>query len=145
MSFENLIQLLKRHEGVRLKLYTDSVGKLTIGVGRNLEDIGISLEEADQLLKNDIVRVAEQAEQNFPWLNNLSPVRQDVVLSMIFNLGLHGFMGFKKTIQAIATRDFELASKEMMNSQWAAQVGARAYELSEMMRLNEYLGGEKNE
>jgi lysozyme len=135
----NIFDLIKRHEGVRLKPYKDSAGKLTIGVGRNLEDLGISSAEADTLLLNDILRIKVQAYDSFSWFKDLSKVRKDVVLSMIFNLGLHGFMEFRKTISAITRKDFELASKEMMNSEWAAQVGPRAYELSEMMRIDQYL------
>lgn len=141
----NIRELLKRHEGVKLKPYVCSAGKLTIGVGRNLEDVGISEYEANLLLDHDIERITKQAIDAFHWFTDISRVRKDVVLSMIFNVGLQGFLGFKKTILAIAVNDFELASKEMMDSKWAAQVGGRAYELSEMMRTGEYLkGGDSN-
>lgn len=141
----NLRDLLIRHEGMKLKPYLDCVGKLTIGAGRNLDDVGISQKEAEMLLENDIERSLALAESAFDWFYRLSPVRQDVILSMIFNLGIHGFLGFKKMIQAISIYDYELASREMLDSKWAGQVGKRAYELSEMMRTNEYLkiqGGE---
>lgn len=142
--FKKLKALLAKHEGLKLKPYKDSMGKLTIGVGRNLEDVGISEKEADELLANDIMRCHDQAFEAFDWYPALDDARQDVILSMIFNLGMHGFVQFKKTIQAIASKDFELASREMMDSHWASQVGKRAYELSEMMRLGTYLGGETN-
>ncbi len=135
----NLKELLVRHEGMKLYPYPDCVGKLTIGVGRNLADVGISANEAEILLDNDIERCIACAEAAFDWFYRISPVRQDVIISMIFNLGIHGFLGFKKTIQAISIFDYELASKEMLDSKWASQVGKRAYELSEMMRTNEYL------
>jgi lysozyme len=136
----NLIDLLKKHEGFRPKPYRDTEGILTIGFGRNIENSGITIEEAEILLMNDIALVQSQAIENFPWFHDLGQARRDAVLSMIFNLGLHSFLGFKKTISAIASGEFEIASKEMMDSKWATQVGSRAYELSEMMRTNEYFG-----
>lgn len=132
--------MLIRHEGLRLKPYTDTVGKTTIGVGRNLTDIGITQLEAMQLLTNDIDRVQKEAV-SLPWFKSLSVVRQDVVLDMIFNLGLSKLLGFKDMCAALANGNFERASKEMLSSAWAAQVGPRAQELAQMMRLDRYLAG----
>ena len=138
-------QLLLRHEGLRLKPYKDTEGKLTIGVGRNLEDRGITKVEAEILLQNDLRLIETQIEENFPWFQTLDPCRQDVVTSMIFNLGLQGFMGFRKTIQAIVTKDYEKAAEEMLASKWAGQVTGRAHELAHMMRTGHYLKLEGNE
>lgn len=132
-------RLLLRHEGIRLKPYKDSVGKLTIGIGRCIDDVGISEMEALYLLSNDIRRVSKQAQDAFPWFKSLSVTRQDVVLSMVFNLGLAGFSKFKMLIQAIAVQDYERAAKEMLQSKWSQQVGNRAKELAEMMRSGIYL------
>lgn len=132
-------RLLIRHEGLRLKVYTDTVGKTTIGCGRNLTDIGISEMEALYLLSNDIRRVSKQAQDAFPWFKSISVTRQDVVLSMVFNLGLAGFSKFKMLIQAIAVQDYERAAKEMLASLWAKQVGNRAKELATMMRTGIYM------
>lgn len=140
----DVIALIKKHEGLRLKPYKDTEGKLTIGVGRNLDDVGITAEEADELLLNDIDRCLKQIADNFPWMSDLDDVRIAVVISMIFNMGLDGFMGFRKTIESIQARDFETASKEMMESKWYTQVGRRAHELSEMMRTGNYLTTEEN-
>lgn len=133
-SFSSLRQDLIRHEGLRLKPYRDSVGKLTIGVGRNLDDVGISELEAMLLLTNDIKRTAEEAYAALPWLRNLDPLRTDVVLNMIFNMGLQTFQGFHGTIAAIAARKYEEAADHMLASKWATQVGPRARELSFRMR-----------
>lgn len=140
----DVIALLKKHEGVRLKPYRDTEGKLTIGVGRNLDDVGITALEADELLLNDVDRCMKEIAVNFPWMADLDDVRIAVVISMIFNMGLSTFMGFRKTIQAIQSRDFETASKEMIDSKWYTQVGRRAHELSEMMRTGLYLNTEEN-
>lgn len=137
----NIRELLKKHEGLRLRVYRCPAGKQTIGYGRNLEDRGISSEEAEYLLDNDIIRIIDLANGAFDWFKRLDSVRQDVVICMIFNLGLSGFSLFRKTIALIEKREFGLAATEMLNSRWAEQVGRRAYELSEMMRHGEYIGG----
>jgi lysozyme len=114
-----LREMLVRHEGLRLKPYRDTQRKLTIGVGGNLDDVGISREEALMLFDNDIATVRREAGRAFPWFSRLSPVRKDVVLNMTFNLGLPGFRRFKKTIDAIEAEDWEKAAREMLNSRWA--------------------------
>ncbi len=125
---------LIRHEGLRLKPYFDTVGKLTIGVGRNLDDVGISEDEAIYMLHADIGRVRVQLAQTFTWYLGLNTARKDVVINMVFNLGLGRFKRFKKTIAAIEVLNWDLAAKEMLKSKWAKQVGRRATELARMMR-----------
>ncbi len=125
---------LVRHEGLRLKPYRDTVGKLTIGVGRNLDDVGITEDEAMYLLHNDIVRVRTRLVRTFPWFQNLNPVRRDVVTNMVFNLGLGRFKRFRRLIAAIEICRWDQAAKEMLDSKWAKQVGRRAIELAQMMR-----------
>jgi lysozyme len=134
-----LREMLVRHEGVRLKPYRCSAGKITIGVGRNLEDVGITHFEAMALLSGDMERVVKEAVNSFPWFQSLSVVRQDVVLNMIFNLGIHRFQGFHKMISAIVRGNFEEAAQEMLASKWSDQVGIRALELARMMRTNIYV------
>lgn len=130
--------MLVRHEGLVFKPYRDTVGKLTIGVGRNLDDYGITETEAYYLLFGDIDRAVSAAQRSFAWFGKLDEVRQAVVLSMIFNMGLKGFMGFKRTILAIESGKYELAANCMLESKWASQVGRRARELSKMMLTGEY-------
>lgn len=132
--------MLIRHEGLRLKPYRDTKGKLTIGVGRNLDDVGITREEALLLLQNDLARVRQKVERAFPWFSSLNPVRKNVVLNMVFNLGLPRFRGFTKTIAAITAKDWEEAAREMLESRWAKQVGRRAQELAAMMKEGKYEG-----
>ena len=136
MNRQLLRSQLERHEGLRLKPYRDTVGKLTIGYGRNLEDVGISHDEADFMLDNDIDQVERQLETVDEY-NELDPVRQTVIANMAFNLGLRGLMQFRNMWAAVGRRDWESASKEMMQSKWARQVGVRAVELSEIMRTGE--------
>jgi lysozyme len=141
-------ELLKEEEGLFLQAYDDGTervirpgttlkGHPTIGYGRALDVEGITKEEALYLLQNDIAEVQTQATSAFSWFKGLSEVRQTVILSMIFNLGLHGFSQFTSTIAAIERGDFETASTDMLNSLWARQVGHRATELATMMGSNQ--------
>ncbi len=134
MVEEKLIRLLITHEGLRLKPYRDTRGKLTIGVGRNLDDVGITEEEALYLLKNDIKRVLDFLKERLPYWNGLTETRKMALVDMCFNLGPGGFLSFKRMLRALEREDYEQAAREMLDSRWARQVGRRAEELAEMMR-----------
>ncbi|MFW6015042.1 MAG: glycoside hydrolase family protein [bacterium] len=129
----DLEEQLILHEGLRLKPYKCTAGKLTIGVGRNLEDKGLTVEESLYLLKNDIEEKREQLKQ-FDWFNKLNFVRRKVIIDMAFNLGLDGLLKFKNMISAIKDGDYYRASKEMKDSLWYKQVGVRGKRLVKMMR-----------
>ena len=131
-----LKSMLVKDEGYRERPYEDSEGVLTIGVGRNLEK-GLSFPEVMHLLENDISEARMGAER-LAWVHKLNDARKDVVLSMIFNLGLAGFLEFKKTIAAIRVGDYATAAREMLDSKWARQIGERAVRLASMMRTGEY-------
>ena len=133
----NLIAQLKRHEGLELMPYKCTSGKTTIGVGRNLEDIGITEEEAELLLLNDIGRVKQELV-NDQWYMNLDPVRKAVIENMSFNLGYPTLKKFQNMISSISQGDYETASKEMLNSRWSKQVGQRSIELAEQMRTGQW-------
>lgn len=123
------------HEGLKLKPYRCPAGKLTIGVGRNLEDMGISQKEAFILLENDIMRCESELLDEIPEVySGLNETRKSVLLNMCFNLGITGLLGFKNTLAFISSGDFERAANGMLASRWAKQVGRRAIELSELMR-----------
>jgi len=126
------LQLL-RHEGLKFYPYKDTMGKITIGVGRNLTDEGITREEALELMENDIVRVIKHCQDKLPFFDLLDEVRQDVLLDMTFNMGIYGVLSFKKTLKHIEKKEYALAAKEMLQSKWASQVGERSLRLSRMM------------
>lgn len=128
---------LRLHEGVRLTPYTCTAGKLTIGVGRNLIDVGISAREAEYLLDSDIDRTLTALVDALPWVLGLSDVRMRVLIDMAFNLGMQGLLGFKRTLHAVQTRDYEGAARGMLDSKWAGQVGERAVTLARMMATGE--------
>lgn len=132
-EIERLKLQLMRHEGIRLHPYQDTVGKWTIGVGRNLSDVGISHDEAQFLLENDIEEVLADCAR-FPWFSGLDAVRQRVVADLRFNLGPSKLRKFTNTLAAIGRGDYEAASRGMLKSLWAKQVKGRAVRLAEMMR-----------
>lgn len=144
LDVDTLKQMLVLDEANKQFPYRDSVGKLTIGVGRNLSDKGLSQDEIQLLLHNDIREVENELE-NLAWFPMLDDVRKLVIADMAFNLGLPRLLGFKKTIRAIRTAHFKAAADEMLDSKWARQVGKRAERLAFMMRTGElhtaYLGG----
>jgi lysozyme len=145
---------LIRDEGLRLKAYRCTAGKRTIGVGRNLDDVGISASEtkatgvtiasciaqgvsretANLLLDNDIDRCVADLDRKLPWWRTLAPVRQRVLLNMCFNLGVMSLCGFRNTLAMMQAGRFADAAANMLKSKWAGQVGARATRLSKMMR-----------
>jgi lysozyme len=131
------IELIKRHEGLRLTPYKDSEGILTVGYGHNLERT-ISQETADKLLEDDMNDVYEDCHK-FKWYERLNHPRQAVIENMIFNLGINRFSKFKKTINYIEIEQYENAAEEMLRSRWSHQVGNRAVELAEMMHSGDWL------
>lgn len=127
-----LKELLIKHEGLRLKPYRDTVGKLTIGVGRNLEGVGISQEEAFYLLDNDIRQVIQQLD-TIPIYSKLDPQKQIALADMAFNLGFNGILKFKRMWAALETADYVTATREMLNSVWAEGAPNRAQALMNLM------------
>lgn len=133
MDTDRLIAQLDLHEGRRRKPYTDTVGKLTIGVGHNLSDRGLSDRVIDIILHEDIEDHWYELVTALPWVKGLDDVRQRVLLDMAFNLGIPKLLGFKNTLAAVERGDYEAAKAGMLNSKWATQVGHRAIRLAEMM------------
>jgi lysozyme len=121
------------HEGFEAKVYHCPAGKLTVGVGRNLEDKGITREEALYLLRNDIKECESDLNTIFDDFEGLDDIRKNVLIDMRFNLGPNRFRQFKKMLAAVRKKDFQQAAEEMKNSNWYRQVGKRAENLCEMM------------
>lgn len=125
---------LRLHEDERFRPYKCTAGKTTIGVGRNLDDVGISKEESDFLLSNDIARVERELDKAMPWWRQMTEVRQRVLADMCFNLGLDRLSGFVNTLAAMRRGDYDAAAEGMLASKWATQVGGRAKRLAAMMK-----------
>jgi lysozyme len=133
-----LEEILEHHEGFRSKPYKDTVGKLTIGIGRNISDRGISRVEAEFLFANDIELSRTELQANLHWFDSLDPVRQAVLIDMHFNMGWPVLSRFKNTLALIKSAEYKAAAIAMLHSKWATQVGKRAVRLSEMMRTGEW-------
>lgn len=131
-----IVDQLILHESLRLKPYTDSVGKITIGVGRNLSDNGLSHAEAMLLLDHDLDAAIRDCA-TFPWFPSLDPIRQRVLVDMAFNLGLTRLRGFRRMLRLIEEGDYVRAAHAMRNSAWARQVKTRADRLIRMMNTGE--------
>lgn len=137
-----LIEMLKRHEGEvkvndRHVAYMCPTGHWTIGIGRNIDPnggIGLSDEEVDILLENDIIRVVKELSAEYPWFNSLDDVRKNALIDISFSLGATRLRLFKKALAAMEVADYSLAANEFMDSRWAKQVRSRAIELTEMIR-----------
>ena len=126
MDRESLKGELIVSEGLRLKPYRCPAGKLTIGVGRNLDDRGISEAEAMVLLDNDILIVEAELDHALPWWRTLPDKPQRAVADMAFNMGVPRLLGFRRMLEALQRGDYDTPSAEAQDSQWAKQVGIRA-------------------
>ena len=136
----DLIEMLKRHEGVKTHCYEDHLGLETIGVGRCIAEgsLGLSDDEVEYLLANDIARCREELTDEYFWFPALNDARQAACINLIFNLGATRLRGFVKSLDAMANEKFDLAADEFMNSKWATQVGNRAVEVTDMIRSGQW-------
>ena len=125
---------LIRDEGLRYKPYKDSVGKITIGVGRNLTDVGLSLEEIYYLLENDIERCKGQLI-SYSWYTKQPPGVKDALINMCFNLGLEGLLAFRTMIRLLDKGKYQDAAEAALDSSWAKQVPERAKQITHAIAL----------
>jgi lysozyme len=138
---EQLLEMLKRHEGVESHVYRCSAGYETIGVGRNISKSGMGLsdDEVDYLLENDIVRVIKELSSEYPWFRGLDDVRKDAMIDISFNLGATRLRGFRRALAAMDAADYKTASLEFLDSKWSRDVKGRSTELAYMIEMGEYL------
>ncbi len=138
---DKLLEMLKRHEGVESHVYRCSAGYETIGVGRNISKSGLGLsdDEVDYLLENDIVRVIKELSSEYPWFKDLDDVRKDAIIDISFNLGATRLRGFERALAAMDAADYKTASLEFLDSKWSRDVKGRSTELAYMIEMGEYL------
>jgi lysozyme len=137
---------IKRHEGLRLEAYKDSLGYLTIGYGHLLSkkadpaaaEMAVTKAEADQMFEGDYKAAEADAKKLLLCWDNLSAPRQAVMINMAFNLGFEGLKGFAQTISHIEGRRYNKAADAMLASKWAKQVGRRSLELARQMKTGEW-------
>ena len=134
-SFDLLITDLKKHEGLELFPYLDTADppKTTIGYGRNLDDRGISEEEAEAMLRREATEHYDELVTALPWVADLPDHVQVVLANMAFNLGLTRLLQFRNMLAALESGDMPKAGSEMMDSRWATQVKGRAVDLQELL------------
>lgn len=118
MNIDKLKESIYKYEGCELKPYKCPKGKSTIGFGRNLQDRGITFQEANTLLENDLELVKNQLNHSLPFFKFLDDVRQNVLIEMAYNMGTPKLLEFKNTLKYIENKDYEKASVEMLDSQW---------------------------
>jgi len=138
---KRLVDMLKRHEGVKTHAYKDHLGYITVGVGRCLDPevgLGLNEDEIDYLLRGDIKRCSEELRKEYPWFASLDTVRQDALTDLSFNVGQTRLRRFFKALEAMKNGDYDLAAAEFLDSRWAEQVGNRSLEISEMIRTGTY-------
>ena len=134
--------MLKRHEGVEHHIYRCSAGFWTLGAGRNVDPqggLGLSEDEVDYLLQNDIERVIKELSTEYRWFNSLDDVRKDAMIDISFNLGATRLRGFKRALAAMEVADYKMAAKEFLDSKWSRDVKGRATELCYMIEMGSYL------
>ena len=138
MDVDKLHQELRRDEAERTKPYIDSVGKVSIGVGRNLDDVGVRPDEIQLMLKNDVADVIYDLDTRYPWWRKMTTARQNALANMCFNLGIVRLSGFKNMLALLALGKYDQAAAEALNSKWAGQVGDRAKRIAELFRKGTY-------
>lgn len=135
---DHLKPLLILHEGYKEKPYVDSVGKLTIGIGHNLDDLGLSPAIIDLIFREDVENARTGLLKALPWVSSLDPVRQVVLLDMTFNMGIGKLLTFKNTLPLIQKGAWDAAAANMEQSLWYRQVGKRGKRLVQMMKTGEW-------
>ncbi len=134
MTYLEILQAqLEVDEGRRNKIYPDSKGIPTIGIGHNLHK-PISDRAIQIIFEDDMADAEADARKLIPVFDQLTDARKAVVVNMAFNLGYFGFGGFHQTIFLICAGNYEGAADAMLNSTWAKQVGNRAQRLADVMR-----------
>ena len=140
MDLPNLKQSIRNAEDLKLKPYLCPAKKLTIGYGRNLEDNGITPREAEILLENDLLLLKLILEDKIKFFHKLDHIRQNVLIEMAYNMGLSNLLNFKNTLNYLKNKDYENASKEMLNSKWHEQL--KQYDLQDGKKSDEPLRSE---
>ena len=134
---KEITETLKRHEGVHQYAYRCPAGYWTIGAGRNIDENsgrGLSDDEIDYLLQNDISLSMDELQNTFSWFGELPKQVQGVLVNMHFNMGLYTLRKFRNMLDALERGEYNRAADEMLDSNWADQVGNRALELSDIVR-----------
>lgn len=124
-------------EGFEAKPYRCPAGKLTIGIGWNL-DAGITERAALLVFRDQIKTITDALTVKFPWFGDLNEARRAALISMAFQMGLAGLYGFRQTLAYVEAGQYEAAAAGMLASKWARQTPRRARETAYMMRYGRF-------
>ena len=130
----SLIDQIKEHEGFRSRVYQCTEGHDTIGFGFKVADLELDLDLAEEILVRKLEHLIRRVKNRFSWVNDAPYEIQDVVYNMCYQMGVSGFSKFKKTIKYLADKQYDKASKEMLDSRWARQTPNRAIKLSNTVK-----------
>jgi lysozyme len=133
MNLSKLRDLLIQHEGLKNKVYQDTEGFLTIGVGHNLSAKGLTNSQIMSILTDDITDTINFLNIKFPWFHTLDDVRARAVADLTFDL-MGGVLEFHRMLDALEAGDWNTAASELLNSKFAQQTGNRARDLAQMIR-----------
>jgi len=136
-----ILEQLEAEEGFVPYAYQDHLGFWTLGVGRLIDKRrggGITRDEALHLLGNDVSRVTQDLVRRFAWFDRLNAARQAVLIGMAFQMGIHGLLGFEKTLLYVEAGQWSRAADQMLNSLWARQTPARARRMAQQMLTGEW-------
>ena len=133
--YDKVKEMLVRHEGVMCTLYQCSEDKWTIGVGRNLQDRGITEDEAMYLLDNDIKRVIDSLDKHWHVWRSFPELAQMVCVDCTFQMGITGWMAFRHTRALMEMECWIEASEEILRSKYATQTPNRAAYNSRQLAL----------
>jgi len=126
-------------EGFRAHAYYDTAvpPRLTIGFGRNIDreggGLGITEEEAEVMLRNDIDRSVQECA-NWYWFDRQPDRVKRVLIELCFQLGYPALSGFNRMLSALSADNYETAAAELLDSKFAVQVPHRAKRLSDRLR-----------
>lgn len=137
----DLLFMIKREEGFVPYAYKDSLGFWTIGHGILIDEKrggGITPEESSYLLKSRVDRIKLELRSKVECFDGLDLARQAALILMAYQMGVSKLLEFKKTLDLIASRDFEEAADEALKSTWAKQTPARARRVTNLIRTGEY-------
>jgi lysozyme len=135
--FDEALTSLKKEEGWSATAYKCASNRITLGWGRNVDKnggLGISKSEGEVLLRNDVERCLVECKKAFSFFDDLTPNRQRALVEICFQLGMPSLKNFKKALGAVHRQDYELASREFLNSKWAKQTPARAKRMAKLIR-----------
>ena len=134
---DGIVASLRREEGFRSHAYKDHLGYVTVGIGRCIEEgvgSGLSLEEAEYLLMNDVRRCIGELGKALPWASSLDNQRKEVLVELAFQMGLPNLMKFKRMLAALKDGEFEKAAAELLDSKYAGQTPARSERYAKRIR-----------